>query len=150
MLHPLKTSEVCKGRRALFDKELASRAGLHFLQAGEKVVSGDLQSSQIRGRRALGFNRQRREEAAQSDHPDFLAQRFEIGADEAVGVLSDLFEIDVAGQRHGARVNFKNLQPRLRIGNPDFDFTIEASGTPQRRVKNLGNVGSAHNNDLAA
>ena len=91
-----------------------------------------------------------REEPAQGDHPDFLAQRLEIGADEAVGVLGDLLQIDVRRERHRARVNPENLQPRLRVGHADLDLAIEAAGTPQRRVEHLGNVGRADHDHLAA
>ena len=79
----------------------------------------------------------RREEPAQRDHADFLAQRLEIGADEAVGVLGDLLQVDVRAERHRARVNPENLQPRLRVRDADLDLAIEAPGPPQRRIEHL-------------
>src|ERR1019366_353673 len=67
-----------------------------------------------------------------------------------MGMLGDLLEVDVRRDRHGARVDLEDLQPCLGVRNADFDFAIEATGTPQRRVKNLRDVGRADNDDLAA
>ena len=53
-------------------------------------------------------------------------------------------------ERHGARVNLQDLQPRLRVGHADFDFAIESPGTPQRRIENFGNIGGADDDHLAA
>src|ERR1039458_8638492 len=65
-------------------------------------------------------------------------------------MLGDLLEIDVRRERHRAGMNPEYLQPRVGIRNADFDFAIEAPGTPQRRVKNLRNVGRPDDDDLAA
>ena len=54
---------------------------------------------------------------------------FEVGSDEPVGMLSDLLKIDVRCERHGTCVDFEDLQTRLRVGDSDFDFAIEAPGT---------------------
>ena len=59
-------------------------------------------------------------------------------------------QIDVGRERHGARVDSKNLQPRLRVRNADFDFAIEAARTPQRGIEHLGNIRRADDDDLAA
>src|ERR1039458_9363842 len=148
--HLVKTSEGCERGCAFLNKEFASRAGLDFLQTGEKVVARNLQRSQFSRLSAVGFEGEGGEETAQSNQADFLSQRFEIGADEAVGMFGDLLEVDVRGERHGARVDPEDLQPCLSIRNANFDFAIEATGTPQRRVKNLGDVGRTDDDDLAA
>src|SRR6478609_5983911 len=57
---------------------------------------------------------------------------------------ADAGAVSIGSERHGARVDFQDLQPRLRVGNSDFNFAIEAPGPPQRRVQNLGNIGGAH------
>ena len=65
-------------------------------------------------------------------------------------MFGDLREIHVSRERHGAGVNPENLQPRLGIGNANFNFAIEAAWTPQRRVEDLGDVGGPDHNDLPA
>ena len=65
-------------------------------------------------------------------------------------MFGDFLKIDVRRERHGARVDLQNLQPRLRVGHADFDFAIEPPGTPQRRIENFGNVGGADDDHLAA
>src|ERR1700691_6563824 len=130
-LYFAETSKRGKRRRAFLDEEFASRAGLHFLQPAEKVFARDLQGSECGRSRAIGFKRGVREEAAQSNHADFLSQSFEISPHKAVGMLGDLPQIDVGRERHGACVNPENLQARLSIRNADFDFAVESPGTPQ-------------------
>src|SRR6266576_1406454 len=62
----------------------------------------------------VGLGEVGREKPPQRDHADFLAERLEIGADEALRAPGDLAQIDVLGERHRARVNLQDLQPRLR------------------------------------
>src|SRR5208282_5850289 len=145
-----KTSEGRKRRRAFLNKEFASRAGLDFLQTGEKVVARNLQRPQFSRCGGVALEREGREEAAQGNHADFLTQRFEIGTHEAVGMFGDLLEVDVRRERHGTRVDLEDLQPCLGVRNSDFDFAIEATRTPQSRVKHLGDVGRTDDDDLAA
>ncbi len=119
-----------------------------------------MQCSEFGGYGAVGFEWNRGKETAQRNHADFLAQRFEISADKAVGrfeisadkavgMLGDFLKIYVIGERHGARVDLENLQTRLIIRHANFDFAIEAAGTPQRGIEDFGNVCRADHNDLA-
>src|SRR5271154_1540865 len=64
-------------------------------------------------------------------------------------MLGNLAQVDIVSERHGAGMDSKNLQPRLIVGNTDFNLTIEAARTPQRRIKNLRNIGRADHDDLA-
>ena len=65
-------------------------------------------------------------------------------------VLGNFAQIHVRRERHRARVNSEDLQPRLLVGNSDFNFAIEAAGTPQRRIENFGNIRRADHDDLTA
>src|ERR1700688_1527289 len=65
-------------------------------------------------------------------------------------MLGYLAKIDVLRQRHSAGVNSQNLQTGLTVGNANFDFAIETAGTAQCRIKNLGDICRADNDDLAA
>ena len=65
-------------------------------------------------------------------------------------VLGDLGQHDVRSERHRARVDFQNLQPRLRVRHADFDFAIEAAGPAERRIEDFRNVRRAHHDHLAA
>ena len=47
-------------------------------------------------------------------------------------------------------MNFQDLQPGLAIRNADFDFAIEAAGTPKGRVQHLRDVCRTYHDDLAA
>ena len=44
----------------------------------------------------------------------------------------------------------ENLQPRLRIGDANLDFAIEAPRPPQRRIEHLRDIRGAHHDHLAA
>src|SRR5208283_2840099 len=130
----VQASERGKRRRAFLDKELAGGAGFDFFQAGEKVFARDAQCSEFRRRNSVGLKGRVGEEPSQSNHADFLSERFQIGADETMRMLGDLAQVDIGRERHGASVNAENLQARLRVRNADFDFAIETAGTPQRRI----------------
>ena len=146
----VETSEGSKCRRAFLDEELAGRTGFDFLQTSQEVVARHLERPQLGRRGAVGLEWGGGEEAAQGNHADFLAERFEIGADEAVRMLGDFLEVDVGRERHGARVDLEDLEPRLCIGDTDFDFPIEAPGTSQSRVEDLRDIGGTDDDDLAA
>src|SRR5262249_5941715 len=90
------------------------------------------------------------EKPAERDHADFLAQRLEIGADEAVGGFGDLRQVHVGPERHGARMYPENLQPRLGVRAADLDFAIETAGTAQRWIQDFRNVGRTDDDDLTA
>src|SRR5437899_3551887 len=146
LLHVVKSADRCERRGAALDEELARRARLDFLQAREKIVARDDQRMDV----SLRVDRSRREEAPQRDHADFLAERFQVRADEAVRVVRDLLQIDVGPHRHGARVNLQDLQPRLRVRHADLDLAIEPARAAQRRIEHLGNVRRADDDDLPA
>src|SRR5258708_8589050 len=40
-------------------------------------------------------------------------------------------QIDVGPERHRARMNPEDLQPRLRVGDADLDLAVESSGAPE-------------------
>src|SRR5260370_25163983 len=148
-LYFAQAAKICKSRGAFFNKKFASGAGLDFLQSCYKILARNLQGSEFGGYRAVSFEWNGSEETAQRDHADFLAQRLEISADEAVGMLGDFLKIYIIGERHGARVNLENLQTCLIIWHSNFDFAIEASRPSQRRVQDFGNVGRTDHDDLA-
>ena len=89
-----------------------------------------------------------RDHRAQRGHRRLAAQRLQIGADEAVRHRRHFVEGDVAGERHGARVDGEDLAPRLRIRHADLNLAIEPSGPPQRRVDRVGEVGRADDDHL--
>ena len=141
----LDVGEPADGRErlgALLDEELARRARLHLVEPREKVLVRHLQR--------VGIGEVGREKPPQRDHADFLAERLEIGADEALRAPGDLAQIDVLGERHRARVNLQDLQPRLRVRHADLDLAIEAARPPQRRIEDLGDVGRADDDHLPA
>lgn len=48
------------------------------------------------------------------------------------------------GHVHLARVNLHDTRARGFVGQRKFDFAIEATGTQQRRVKNVGTIGGGN------
>src|SRR4029077_21054620 len=103
-------ADLCERRRALLNEKLACRAGLDFLQAGEKILARNMQPAQVRRRSAIRLQRRGGQGYAECDHTHFLAKRLEIVSHESVGMFRDLLKIDVLRERHGARMDLQNLQ----------------------------------------
>ena len=49
--------------------------------------------------------------------------------------------LDIAVERDLAHVDLENLLPASDVGQRNDDLAVEASGTQQRRVENIGTVG---------
>ena len=82
-----------------------------------------------------------RQQAAQGDHARLAAERFQVGAHETVRDGGQVRQINVAGQRHSAAVNFQNLPAAVLVGNGDGDFPVEPPGPAQGGVEHVGQVG---------
>src|ERR1700722_5820241 len=65
-------------------------------------------------------------------------------------MFGDLAEINVLRQRHSTGVNSQDLQTGLTVGNANFDLAVETARAAERGVENLGDVGGADDDDLAA
>ena len=81
--------------------------------------------------------------AARRKQSGFVEDIFEIGADHARRAPRDVFEVDVAGQLHLARVHLQNRMAAGAVRAIDQHLAIEASGAKQRVVENLRPVGGA-------
>ena len=65
-------------------------------------------------------------------------------------MLGDFGQIDIRTKGHGTRVNLQDLKPSLSIGNTDLNLSIEPARATERWIQHLGNIGGAHDDDLAA
>ena len=59
-------------------------------------------------------------------------------------------QVNVARNRHAARVDFQNRQAPVPVRNRDADLAVKAPGATQRRVDGVGDVGGGYDDHLAA
>jgi hypothetical protein len=124
VLFSMKNSRVALGSTSLRPARKSSRVTCSWSSGRSSAWLADAASAATAAARMIA------EKAAQRDHADFLAQRLDVRADEAVRVLGDFRKVHVAGERHRARMYPENLQARLRIGTP---ISISRSKRPGRR-----------------
>ncbi len=84
---------------------------------------------------------------ARSEQRRFVEQILEIRAREAGRALRKRFQRDFFGERFVARMHFENLLAAAEIRAVDDDLTVEAAGTQQRRIENVGAVRRGDQND---
>ena len=72
----------------------------------------------------------------------------EVGAGEARRLAGQRVDVDLAGQRLAARVDLEDLGAALAVGAVDDDLAVEAAGTQQRRVEDVGPVGGGDQDDV--
>ena len=85
--------------------------------------------------------------AADREQRRLVDQVRELGAREAGRATGNLPEIDVRVERNFLRVDAENLLATLDVGRADGHLTIEAAGTQQRRIENVGAVGRRDDDD---
>ncbi len=76
------------------------------------------------------------------DQRRFINQIGQIGTAESGSSSGDQFQIYVICQGHFGRMHLQNLRPSFDIRQIHRYLTIEASGTQQRRIQNIGTIGS--------
>ena len=74
----------------------------------------------------------------------------QVRAGEPGGALGDLTQVHLLGERLAVRVNLQDRLAALQVGRLDRDLTIEATGTQQRRVENVGAVGGRDEDDVGS
>jgi hypothetical protein len=85
-----------------FEEELAGGGGFDRSERfGEMGPADGRALGQFLGVRCVR-RVQLREAVAHGEHSRFLAQRFQVGAHEAVGDLGECLQVDVVGERHAA------------------------------------------------
>lgn len=62
--------------------------------------------------------------------------------------LGDLAHVDSAHQVHLPRVNFQNICTSLLIRGRELDFSVNATGTQERRVQDVDSVRSHNHFDV--
>ena len=78
--------------------------------------------------------------AAHARQGGLAAQRLEVRARVAAGVLSDVLQVEVGVCRHVAGVDIQDMQSRFGVGEPDLDLVVEASRAPESGVEGGGAV----------
>ena len=71
----------------------------------------------------------------------------EVGTGEAGGTPGDDREVDVGGDRLALGVDGEDALAALEVGTVDHDLAVEAAGTQQRRVEDVGPVGGGDQDD---
>src|SRR6185437_7939132 len=72
----------------------------------------------------------------------------QVSAGEARGLSGQSVHVDLAGQRLAARVDLQDLLASATVGPVHHDLAVEAAGTQQRRVKDVGTVGGGDQDDV--
>ena len=73
----------------------------------------------------------------------------QVGAGEAGGAAGDDREVDARRHRLALGVHLEDLPAALHVGAVDGDLAVEAAGTKQRRVEDVGPVGGGDEDDAA-
>src|SRR5829696_1917140 len=118
---------------------LASDAGPDALHGGAEVVGGYGEGGELVGRDAL-LQVAQVYRAAHAHQGRLAAQRLEICAGVAPGVLGDVLQVEFGGGRHLAGVDLQDVQARLGVGEPDLDLVVEAPRAPQGGIQGGGAV----------
>ncbi|MNL14145.1 hypothetical protein D3C87_1350750 [compost metagenome] len=71
----------------------------------------------------------------------FVDQVGQVGAREAGRAARDGLGVDVGGQGHVLHVDAQDALAARDVGVGHHDLTVEAAGTQQGRVQNVGTVG---------
>ena len=72
----------------------------------------------------------------------------QVCAGEAGGLTGERVDVDHLRQRLASRVHLEDLRPSLAVGAVDGDLAVEAPGTQQRRVEDVGPVGGRDHDDV--
>ncbi len=108
-----------------------------FGRAGDDAVDRLLQGRLVDLRIALAHAQQRR----------LVDQVGDLGAGEAGAELGDLGEVDAVGEFTAAGVQLEDFEAAVDVGDVDRDLAVEAPGTQQGGVEDVGAVGRAHDDD---
>ena len=73
----------------------------------------------------------------------------QVGAGEPGRAARDDAEVDVGGERLALGVHLQHGLAADDVGRPDRDLPVEAAGTKQRRVEDVGTVGGGDQDDAA-
>jgi len=105
------------------DPGLLLRAGDHAHDALFELDLGDLALAVARG-----------------EQRGLVDEVGEVGAGEAGGLAGQGVDVDLPRQRLAARVDLEDLRASLAVGAIDDDLPVEAAGSQQRRVEDVGPV----------
>mmetsp|Transcript_30444 Transcript_30444/g.64131 ORF Transcript_30444/g.64131 Transcript_30444/m.64131 type:complete len:464 (+) Transcript_30444:1281-2672(+) len=83
-------------------------------------------------------------------HGRLGTKRRDIRPDESMSLPGNGLGIDVLVQLHVARVNAKDFQTTVLIGDSNVNFAIEASETPQCRIHRVGSVRGSNDDHRGA
>src|SRR5690606_19519683 len=67
-------------------------------------------------------------------------KRTEIGTDEAMRDPGELFELDIVGQRHSARVDVQDLEASVSVRDADDQLPVKATGASERLVDGVRSI----------
>ena len=85
--------------------------------------------------------------AAGRDQRRFVHQICEVCAREPRRERGDVLELHVHGEDHAAGVDLEDLLASDAVGSIDQHLPVEAAGSQQRRIENLGPVGGGDQHD---
>ena len=57
--------------------------------------------------------------------------------------------VEFSVQAHSCSEYSQNVLARRTVGHAEADFTLKASGAPQRRIEGVGTIGRANHDDSA-
>ena len=79
---------------------------------------------------------------------DFVDQVLQVGADHAGRLRGDHAQVDVRRDGFAARVHKQNLLAAALVRPVDDHLAVEAAGSQQRRVEDVGAIGGRDDDDV--
>ena len=87
---------------------------------------------------------------AGSQDRGFIDEIGQVGSAESGRTLGNGLQIGVPGQRLAFAVHLQNRLAALYVGQVDYYVAVEAAGTEQGRIEDVGAVGGSHDDDVDA
>ncbi len=84
---------------------------------------------------------------AGGDEGCLVADVGDVGSREAGRLARELLDVEVGCELERTEVNLEDLDAVLQLGQIDVDLTVEATGTEQRLVEDVGTVGGCQDDD---
>ena len=144
----VEAADIVPADRRRFDHHFAHRRRLHALQRIDEIVRLDRQCVEHFGRDRVFVEVELGHDPANGLERRLAGQGGKIGADESVGLASQLIEVHVGVERHAAGVDAENLAAALLVGNADDDLAVEAAGAAKRLVDRFGPIGGGDDDQI--
>mmetsp|Transcript_15479 Transcript_15479/g.25816 ORF Transcript_15479/g.25816 Transcript_15479/m.25816 type:complete len:216 (+) Transcript_15479:1082-1729(+) len=149
-LDTLQTSNIAPSNVGHFDDSLTKRRWITLRQSMTKVILTDRHGIQNFGVNGLIFNINEIHLFANALHGCFGTERRNVGSDKTVSFTSNRFWLHVFVELHVARVDAKDFEATVLVGDTDINFSIKATESSQGGINGIGAVGGTNDHNAGA